>query len=92
MEGSLSSSLDREPFRGCLNPCSNGRLSELEGHHDPRRGQSLNPCSNGRLSEDNNNIMTVQELRLNPCSNGRLSEMEFVPKTLAEHIVSKSLF
>ena len=60
----------------CLNPCSNGMLSEgISRFNEILDDGRLNPCSNGMLSEDF--YVTDGELvakGLNPCSNGMLSE------------------
>ena len=76
MEGSLSTvSLCYIVQTRCLNPCSNGRLSERDGVGPWNRSEnSLNPCSNGRLSETFGKGKTARQYGLNPCSNGRLSE------------------
>ena len=59
----------------CLNPCSNGILSDLtDAVRRVVKDRSLNPCSNGILSDKFPlNRMNMPKC-LNPCSNGILSD------------------
>ena len=59
----------------CLNPCSDGRLSEMATENLLYMiYNGLNPCSDGRLSELYSGKEMESQKSLNPCSDGRLSE------------------
>ena len=58
----------------CLNPCSNGILSDKKDGCVNIKVVRLNPCSNGILSDLLKYLKMNMVVRLNPCSNGILSD------------------